>query len=106
MQQIYNEILDKVSSDISELFNEVILKTPIDTGAARTSHKLRDTPFSANDTRYKTYSNEELQPDLKKDNLQLISNCPYIGKLEQGFSNQAPFGFYNIALLNFNNKHK
>jgi len=106
MQQIYNEIIEKVSSDLSDLFNEVILKTPIDTGAARTSHKLKDTPFSAQDTKYKTYSSKELQPDLKKDNLQLVSNCPYIGKLEQGWSSQAPFGFYNIALLNFNNKQK
>lgn len=99
--KILDDIVTNVSKDIEVLFNEVILKTPIKTGAARTSHKLDDIPFNIRDTNYKKYNYSELKPRLIKDELALISNCPYIGKLESGFSNQAPFGFYNIALLNF-----
>lgn len=102
---ILDDIGTHICKDIETLFTEVILKTPIKTGAARASHKLVDMPFNIKETSYKTYSYKELKSYLLKDKLSLISNCPYIGKLESGFSNQAPFGFYNIALLNFKNKY-
>lgn len=106
IDELYDDIIEETSNDIKNLFENVRYRTPIDTGAARASYKLSLQSFNKAQTNVTPYDFSEIKRNLKKDNLALYSTCPYLGKLEDGHSKQAPFGFIEISLAEFINKHK
>lgn len=101
MQQVFNDILGKVSSDLHDLFQTVIDETPVDTGAAKAHHSLDDIPFVASNVTPPILNIGNIRQRLESDSLQLVNNTPYIGKLENGGSRQSPIGFYAVNLLRF-----
>lgn len=106
MQQVFNDIVSKISSDLHELFQTVIDETPVDTGAAKAHHSLDDIPFVASNVSTPDLSIVKVRQRLESDSLQLVNNTPYIGKLENGGSQQSPIGFYAVNLLRFERRNR
>lgn len=101
----YSKVLNKrlmhvEKKGIEYLWNELYLKTPIDTGAARSSWNISvNVPNYSFDKNKKT--NSLLIPDYKiNDTLIIASGCPYIKVLNNGWSQQAPKNFVQISIVN------
>lgn len=81
---------------VSRAFNQVINSTPVDTGQARNSWLMGDNNDGAVGSRPLNVS-ERMVPVVGNSVL-LYSNLPYIEKLENGSSNQAPNGMVKVAV--------
>jgi hypothetical protein len=106
-------MVDEILRDVLEqIYMELIVSgappTPIDTGRARTGWKL-DTKLSdwmPPDMKHARKSEAEilaaaylaLESLPKSDVYCLYNNLPYIGRLERGWSKQAPKGFFAQAV--------
>ena len=86
---------------VSSAFNEVIFKTPVDTGVARRSWLIG---FSDDGNVGKSELNVKPQdiPPVGSSFL-LYSNIDYIEYLEDGSSEQAPSGMVKTTVANFDN---
>jgi len=85
-----------------ELSSKIILKTPVDTGTARTSW-IPTLGYYSNNTTERSSLNEVQQVafnDLNKT-FYLINNLPYIKRLEYGWSKQAPQGMVRLSIAEF-----
>ena len=101
----YTELLKKrilyaEKKSMEFLWNELYNKTPIRTGAARSSWNI-----SVNHPNYafdkNKHSAEFIMPNLKvNDTLIISSGCPYIKILNNGSSSQAPKNFIQISIVN------
>ena len=101
----YSKILNKrmmylEKKGIEYLWNELYIKTPIDTGAARSSWNI-----SVNNPDYSFNKNKKINslviPQFKiNDTLIIASGCPYIKVLNNGWSEQAPKNFVQISVIN------
>lgn len=97
-----------------ELFKNVILKTPVDTGRARGNwtasigSPVSDVKQHTDKGGESTISQViEKVDDIKLgDTIYLSNNLPYIGKLEYGSSKQAPEGMVRISMQEIKNDMK
>lgn len=101
----YTKLLNKrimyiEAKGIEYLWNELYVKTPIDTGAARSSWNVSvNNPDYSFDKTKKT--NVFKLPNFKiNDSLIIASGCPYIRVLNDGWSKQAPENFVQISVIN------
>ena len=116
-----DQLVRKVTFD---LFGEVVMRTPVDTGMARSNWQLgigerptgivddakRRISKEQSDKRgsYKTAKTVMAAPTMANfSNVKaggvnyIVNNLPYIMKLEYGSSKQAPEGMAQIAVSNF-----
>lgn len=101
----YTKLLNKrimhiEAKGIEYLWNELYVKTPKDTGAARSSWNVSiNNPDYSFDKTKKT--NVFKLPSFKiNDSLIIASGCPYIRVLNDGWSKQAPENFVQISVIN------
>ena len=101
----YTKLLNKrimyiEAKGIEYLWNELYVKTPKDTGAARSSWNVSiNNPDYSFDKTKKT--NVFKLPNFKiNDSLIIASGCPYIRVLNDGWSKQAPANFVQISVIN------
>lgn len=95
---------DKVKEDaekvfnrsVAEAFNQVILGTPVDTGQARRSWLYASQNDGSTGTEEKTVTEAEIAPF--KGSVVLYANLPYIERLEDGTSQQAPNGMVKVVV--------
>lgn len=92
-----------------ELFNRVILKTPVDTGRARGNWQvqignvpsgtleLNDASGSATISKASAAAANLRSGDV----IYLVNNLPYIRRLEEGYSGQAPSGMVALTVQEF-----
>lgn len=99
MKNLFTDILNDTVSEMKTVFDLIRERTPIDTGAARASYKFDVQAFSRNETVIVPFDVAVMKQRLSNDELSLNSTCDYLGKLEAGFSKQAPFGFIQITLM-------
>jgi hypothetical protein len=87
-----SNIIDQI---VTELYNRIVLTTPIDTGRARANwtHSLDtvDTTTSES-TSYKTISSIGKVPEGKDVVVYIANHLEYVYSLEHGHSGQAPQG--------------
>jgi hypothetical protein len=96
--------VDKVDADVQKVFNrsvaqafnETVLRTPVDTGQARRSWLLGN----ANDGRTGDKQLSFLEKDIEpfKGEVLLYANLPYIERLEDGYSQQSPYGMVKVTV--------
>ena len=80
------------------LWNQLYELTPIDTGAARSSWNISKNKPNYSFSPSKT-SNTFIMPKLKLgDTVNIASGCPYMIRLNHGWSKQAPSYFIQQAL--------
>jgi hypothetical protein len=92
-----------------ELFSRVILSTPVDSGRARANWQVAigSTPAGTLDLNDKTGQATINKTTAKAAGLRagdvifLINNLPYIQRLEDGYSGQAPAGMVGLAVQDF-----
>jgi hypothetical protein len=88
----------------------VVLATPVDTGRARGNWQMEvNTPFVGETGRLSTSGQESIEQAKAKAAqykggtphaaLYITNNVPYIGKLNEGSSAQAPAGFVEQAVM-------
>lgn len=87
-----------------EIFTRVVLETPVKSGRARGnwqcstgSEKTDELDTSDQNRAIPEISNVVMRSELK-DVIFLSNNVPYIGRLNDGYSKQAPSGFIEKAI--------
>ena len=116
-----NDLADVIDADYSKvvrltvlkLYKNIIMRSPVDTGAYRASHGIA-TGEEPNETEgVKGYQTDEQLAALESEfpdldwkvgdgTIWIYNNMPYAGRLEDGHSKQAPHGVYSVALVEFN----
>ena len=92
-----------------QISGQIIERTPVDTGRAKgnwqatietpASDTLKDEDKPGSDTVQKVY---RVANDFKAGNVfYLVNNLPYIRRLEQGWSQQAPAGMVAVTVSEF-----
>lgn len=84
---------------VAQAFTQVIQKTPVDTGAARASWLIGFSNTGGIGTRRLAVTPTDI-PKVGSDYL-LYSNLPYIERLEDGWSQQAPVGMVKITVADW-----
>lgn len=104
---------DKFTKKITgEMLQQVITRSPVDTGAFRGNHRVGIGALDPNANKADTSS--PLQKGLATiqsggglGKLVLISNSlPYAIRLENGYSQQAPLGIYSLSFMSVVSKYK
>lgn len=104
---------DKLTKRITgEMLQQVVLRSPVDTGAFRGNHRVGIGALDPNANKADTSS--PLQKGLATiqsggglGKLVLISNSlPYAIRLENGYSQQAPLGIYSLSFMSVVSKYK
>lgn len=104
---------DKLTKRITgEMLQQVVLRSPVDTGAFRGNHRVGIGSLDPNAN--KTDTSSPLQKGLATiqsggglGKLVLISNSlPYAIRLENGYSQQAPLGIYSLSFMSVVSKYK
>lgn len=104
--------LDLIAREsLGELFQNIILDTPVDTGKARanwqlligtsTDNFLEETDPSGSATIAKAKRRLESYSAQANQSLVFLNNVPYSERLEHGWSNQAPAGMLRLNVLSF-----
>ena len=112
----YETLFVKVAVD---LFADIVRRTPVDTGRARVNWQM--TEGSPGTGSIGEFSKDHVQKSRTKDSkatlygypvtppsgafsgtrdIYIVNNLPYIGALEEGHSQQAPFGMVELAIEN------
>ncbi len=97
-----NKTIDKTwRKSVAKAFNQVVNTTPVDTGQARNSWLMGD---NNNDDigRQSLNITESMVPVIGSSVL-LYSNLPYIERLEDGYSAQAPSGMVKTTVASWSN---
>lgn len=92
-----------ISKLVLELFNSVVMKSPVDTGAFRNNWYITGDP---NSIRQVQKNLEQVSPGsiakmASGGAVYIINNMPYAMKLEFGSSKQAPIGMARITVMEF-----
>ena len=104
---------DKFTKRIAgELLQQVITRSPVDSGAFRGNHRVGIGALDPNANKADT--SNPLQKGLATiqsggglGKLVLISNSlPYAIRLENGYSQQAPLGIYSLSFMSVVSKYK
>jgi hypothetical protein len=104
--ELYNDITEDVNNTFKDLFDDIIYRTPIDTGATRANYALMLSPFNKMHTQWRLMEHKKMLINLRKDKLILSNSTPYLEGLENGSSRQAPLGVFLITLIDFKRKLK
>lgn len=104
----YKKVLEKrimhiEKKGIEYLWNQLYVKTPVDTGAARSSWNIsvNNPDYTFNKSKK---SNALVIPEFKiNETLIISSGCPYMSILNNGWSQQAPKNFIQISIINTKN---
>ena len=81
---------------VVQAFTQTVIRTPVDTGRARNSWLLGQSNDGGIGTATVTINGQQI-PDIGGAVL-LYSNLPYIERLEDGYSGQAPQGMVKITV--------
>lgn len=103
----WNTVIRKISL---QALTGVVLKTPVDTGRARgnwfaqiggAGNRVTDDTDPSGNTTIATGSNEIAKYKSQKGFpvISLYNNLPYINRLENGYSNQAPNGMVSLTVV-------
>ena len=117
------ELADVIDADYSKvvrltvlkIYKNIIMRSPVDTGAYRASHGIAvgNEPSESEglkgertDEELTALENEfpGLDWKLGDGTIWIYNNQPYAGRLEDGHSKQAPNGVYSVALAEFQSK--
>jgi hypothetical protein len=101
---LYNDITEDANDTFKDLFDDILYRTPIDTGATRANYTLVMSPFNKQRTQWRLMNRKKMLGNLKKDKLLLSNSTPYLEGLENGNSKQAPLGVFLITLIDFKKK--
>lgn len=83
------------------MFGRVVTRTPVDTGRARGNWQSSiNRPLETIDPSTEGYATTVAQAQLG-DSIFFINNLPYIKKLEDGSSDQAPAGMVKVTVAEF-----
>jgi hypothetical protein len=102
--------MDQVVRKVAlELFTRIIYKTPVDTGRARSNWQVSiGTPASGTVEIDDKSGNATVSQATAKsagfkagDTIYLANNLPYIRRLEEGYSRQAPAGMVTLTVQEF-----
>lgn len=97
-----NDINDTAwRKSVAQAFNEVVQSTPVDSGAARASWLIGSVNSGAVGSKILNVSPLDV-PEIGGSVL-LFSNTPYIERLEDGYSLQAPTGMVKIVVARWPN---
>lgn len=111
--QLISEADDLTKKITGEMLQQVITRSPVDTGAFRQNHRVSvgsvDNSFDVSDT-----GNDALSKGIRTiqsgggiGKIVYISNSlPYAERLENGWSGQAPQGVYSLAFLSVVSKYR
>lgn len=89
-------VIKKVTIDV---WGRVTELTPVDTGRARASWHITDSPGNDKPEEPGTYGPPLLPRHVPNaDILYIVNGLPYIGKLNDGWSDKAPAGFVEMAV--------
>ena len=104
--------IDKACRKITlETFRGVILKTPVDTGRARGAWGIGADPADRLDPSGGAAVADVVQalrPGVFRNGGEMVlsNNLPYIGRLEYGYSQQAPGGMVRLTLTEIVSKYR
>ncbi len=84
---------------VAETFSQVVLKTPVDKGAAKASWLMGYNNDGSIGDKQLSITPSDI-PDVGSSYL-LFSNIPYIERLEDGWSQQAPIGMVKVTVANW-----
>lgn len=92
-----------------DLFTQIIQRTPVDTGRARSNWQTTiNTPASGNLSSFDRNGSNALSQAARiaatadgDDTIWLVNNLPYIIRLEYGYSDQAPQGMLRLSVQQF-----
>ena len=112
--QLLSEADDFTKKITGEMLQQVILKSPVDTGAYRNNHRVGigniDNSYDANDTgnNAESIGVAKIRAGGGLGKIVHVSNSlPYALALENGHSeHQAPFGIYAISFRSVVEKYK
>ncbi len=113
--QILNEGDKVVKKIATEMLQQVIVGSPVDTGAFRGNHHITlGAPDKTFDTTKLDKGGSATQQEGNQKILQaklgglvyIQNNLPYAVALENGHSQQRPLGIYSIAFMNVTSKYK
>jgi len=97
---------------VLKLYKNIIMRSPVDTGAYRASHDIavgrepgetEGIKGEQTDEELEILENELPGVDWKVGDgtIWIYNNVPYAERLEEGHSKQAPHGIYSLALAEF-----
>lgn len=101
---------DKVFRGVAlQIFSSVVFRTPVDTGRARGNWQTdintdNQTELSTDDKGgLMVYRNAQVAASKLKagEQFYIFNNLPYVSRLEEGSSLQAPLGMVKITVANF-----
>lgn len=81
-----------------EVYKGVTQKTPVDTGRAKANWMLGYGSINSRITNNTTFSLVQPPKGSGKRPIYITNNLPYISKLENGSSKQAPNGMVNLTM--------
>lgn len=100
MESQYVQVVRKV---VIDLFANIVVRTPVDTGRARANWNIS----SSGESSYRFLSSNMLEKikdftfTIHDDEIIIYNNLEYIEALENGHSDQAPVGMVSISLIEF-----
>lgn len=105
------DIVDVQKTFAFMLFSSIVRKTPVDTGRARGNWQISvgspaseidrtDKKKKGTESAYNKVEKEKLNNIHDGEDIYISNNLPYIGKLEYGYSKQAPQGMVGVTLAN------
>lgn len=102
------EVDKQIRKIVIDLFTGIILSTPVDTGRARGNWQVGTTPITATLPNTDPSGASAISGVMgklssgmfkgKDNSIWLCNNLPYIGRLETGYSGQAPRGMVALNL--------
>lgn len=113
--EIVKQSDDHLRKVAAEMLQQVIIGSPVDTGAFRGNNiiSLNSADDSFDISKTDTAGNTSISNGTEKilqakigDTIYLQNNLPYAVALEDGHSQQTPLGIYSIAYMNTVNKFK
>ena len=81
-----------------EIYKGVTQKTPVDTGRAKANWMLGYGSINSTITNNTTFTAVQPPKGSGKRPIYITNNLPYINKLENGSSKQAPTGMVNLTM--------
>lgn len=98
-------VVKKVAVDMS---SRIVYRTPVDTGRARGNWMVTfDTPMDGTTTATDKTGQSTVSANTSKigtwkdGTIWIANNLPYIGRLEYGWSDQAPSGMARVTIREF-----
>ena len=110
---LLSEADDLTKKITGEMLQQVVTRSPVDTGAYRSNHRVSignvDTSYDVNDT-----GNDSLSKGIRTIQaggglgkvVHISNSLPYAAKIEFGHSMQAPNGVYALSFQSVANRYK